>query len=349
MGDDRAKFSPEEMAIILSHYDLGVISDIREFARGSHLAAKVMITTDRGRFLLKRRPKGRDDPYKVAFAHSLQRHLAEKHFPLPHLVGRRRDDNSMLKLGDIIYEVFEYIEGGPYDGGLLATFQSGKTLALFHQLLADFESQYAPPPGTYHAAKSVLDAIPRMADALRRLPSTQGKERELTHTLTRIREIYSLSAAAANEAGLMKWATQIIHSDWHPGNMIFDREGHVVAVIDYDAARVAPRVIDVANGCLQFSMVTGGMDPTKWEDRTDLERARRFLRGYDERNVLSHAEFQALPALMREALVAQTVSPVLKRGSVAGRDGFEYLKMLIRKLNWLEANAGEFELDDRES
>lgn len=347
MSDTRAKFGAEELAIVLSHYDLGVITGLREFPRGSHMAAKLIVSTDKGKFLLKRRPKGKDDPYKVAFAHALQLHLAEKNFPLPHLVGTRRENNSMLKIHDVIYEVFEFIEGGPYDNGLLATYQAGKTLGLYHQLVKEYDSAYDPPPGTYHAAKSVHDTIPRMADSLRGRPSTVGRERELASTISQLREVYAMAAGAVNEAGLPRWAPQIVHSDWHPGNMIFDK-GHVVAVIDYDAARIAPRAVDIGNGCLQFSLITGGRDPATWSDHTDMERARRFLRGYDEMAVLTHAELKVIPLLMQEALIAQTLSPILKRGTFAGLDGFEFLKMLLRKLAWLQANAGQFVLDTEE-
>ncbi len=348
MTHPREKFAPQELAIVLSNYDLGIILDIREFAKGSHQAAKLLITTDRNRYLLKRRPKGKDDPYKVAFAHALQLHLAEQNFPLPHLVGTKRDNNSMLKIGDAIYEVFEFIEGEPYDSGHLATYQAGKTLGLYHQLIKDFKPDYDPPPGTYHAAKQVYDAIPRMGEALAQRPSVRGHEKELAATLARLRETYAMAAGAANEIGLTKWATQIIHSDWHPGNMIFDKS-HVVAVIDYDAARIAQRAIDIANGCLQFSIHTGTHDLSTWKDETDMARAKRFLRGYDEMNVLTHAELRVIPLLMQEALIAQTISPILKRGTFAGLDGFDFLKMLQRKLAWLNENRNLFELDEADA
>lgn len=346
MADARATFEHQELAIVLSHYDLGRILDIREFARGSHQSAKILVTTDRGKYLVKRRPKGKDDPYKVAFAHALQLYLANHHFPMPHLVGTRADNNSMLKIGDSIYEAYEFIEGEAYDNGLVATYESGKTLGLYHALVKEYEPEYPPPPGTYHGSKVVHESIAKMGDVLARRPSAQGRESELASTISATRETYAMAAAKANELGLAKWAPQIVHSDWHPGNLIFD-QGHVVAVIDYDAARVAQRVVDIANGCLQFSIITGGRDLNAWESRADQARVTRFLRGYDEMNVLTHAEIRALPFLMQEALIAQAISPILKRGTFAGLDGFDFLKMLLRKSEWLSQNPGAFDLDNR--
>lgn len=80
---DRQQFAADELAIVLSHYKLGVIDKIKEFPRGSRKAPKLLIISERGPFLLKRRAMGKDSPEKVAFCHGIQLHLASKQFPLP--------------------------------------------------------------------------------------------------------------------------------------------------------------------------------------------------------------------------------------------------------------------------
>jgi len=90
------KFKTDELAIVMSHYDIGIIRKIREFPRGSRKAPKLLIKGSDQYYLLKRRARGKDDPYKVAFCHQLQMFLADKQFPLPHLIGTREDNNSML-------------------------------------------------------------------------------------------------------------------------------------------------------------------------------------------------------------------------------------------------------------
>src|SRR5690349_207543 len=86
-GGQRESFGAEELAIVMSHFDIGVIDSIVEFPRGSRKAPKLLVVSEQGKFLLKRRAGGRNDPYKVAFSHALQLHLAAKQFPLPHLIG----------------------------------------------------------------------------------------------------------------------------------------------------------------------------------------------------------------------------------------------------------------------
>jgi len=344
MALPREKFSRDELAIVLSNYDLGIVAKAGEYPHGSHAAAKVVITTDRGRYLLKRRPKGQVDAYRVAFAHDLQRVLVSKNFPLPHLIGTRNQNISMLKTGDSIYEVYEFMEGGPYDRGLVATYEAGKTLGLYHKLVREYEPQWDPPHGHYHASKTVYSSFKSLAKVLLKTKSVRGRENELITLLKQIRDTYAAAAKAANKHGILQWETQIVHSDWHPGNLLFDK-GHVVAVIDYDAARIQPRVLDVANGCLQFSIVTGGRDLSTWKDHTDQLRAKRFLRGYDEVNRLTKAELVIIPFLMQEVLIAQAIPTILKTGTFAGLNGFHFLKVVYRKMRWLDENQNCLTLD----
>ncbi|HVP11182.1 MAG TPA: phosphotransferase [Phycisphaerae bacterium] len=347
MAHKREHFTSREIASVLSHYDLGEISMIREFTRGAPAAAKLLISSDRGRFLLKRRAKGKDDPQRVAFAHELQKFLASKSFPLPHLVDLCAGGGSLLQIGDAIYEVFEFIDGEHYRGGLAATYDSGKTLALCHKLLGDFRSESRRPQGRYHDSQMVRDSVEALPEKLRESRSVLGHERALADLLAQLEHAYDVAAQAVNNLGMPQWPPQFVHADWHPGNMLFAGD-RVVAVLDYDSARVWPRILDVANGCLQFSAVTGGRNLSKWEDRTDDVRAREFLRGYDQVAVISRAELQAVPFLMQEALIAQTFPPILQTGTFAGLDGFGFLQVTLRKVRWLKNRRELLMLDTDE-
>ena len=330
-GGGREKFAVDELAIIMSHFDIGVLESIVEYPRGSRKAPKLLIVSDQGKYLMKRRARGKDDPYKVAFSHSLQLFLASKQFPLPHLIGTKKDNNSMLQWKETVYELFEYIPGSGYPHTLEATFDSGRVLALYHKLLNDFRSDFSPPQGSYHKAPSIEQGLRLIPAAL---PGAQG----LTALLSFLSESYKYAAERVEDLGLSTWPKQFVHADWHPGNMLF-RDNRVVAVIDYDAARLMPRVIDVANGALQFSIIGGDEDVAKWPDRLDETRFKRFLRGYDEVTVLSEAEIQAIPWLMAEALIAEAVLPIAVTGTFGRMDGLAFLQMVQRKVYWLTHSA----------
>jgi len=343
----RDKLTSEELAMALSNYDLGVVKSAKEFARGSHGAPKLIIESDRGHYLLKRRPKGKDDPQHVAFAHAIQDYLAERSFPLPHLINTRKGTDALLRIRDGVYELFEYIDSQPYDASPVAASEAGRMLGLFHRLIADCPATSPNEPGSYHNAAHILSSFKKTGELLLSLPSAKGREKAIIHTLQGLREAYKHAAAAVEEMGISRWASQIIHSDWHPGNMLFDK-GHVVAVIDFDSARMGPRILDVANGVLQFSFVAAERNLREWEARADDNRARRFLRGYDNLLRLSELELKAIPHLMQEALIAQTMGPILRTGSYAGLDGAGYLAVALKKARWIGENAARLALPDDE-
>src|ERR1700692_247283 len=155
----RENFSAEELTIVMSHFDIGVIDSVAEYPRGSRKAPKLLIVSEQGKFLLKRRARGKDDPYKVAFSHAIQLYLASKQFPLPHLIGTKKDNNSMLQWRNTVYELFEYIPGQAYPQTLESAFDAGRVLSLYHKLLASFQSEWQPPSGSYHLAGAVQQGI----------------------------------------------------------------------------------------------------------------------------------------------------------------------------------------------
>lgn len=342
----RDRFAADELAIVLSHFEVGTIQSIHEFPRGSRKAPKLIIRSDAGTYLLKRRAIGKDDPFKVAFCHDLQLYLADKQFPLPNLIGTKRDNNSMLQRNGCVYELFEYINGTGFDNSPEATADAGKILALFQKLLLDFQPRFEPAQGSYHAARTVarsMDTIPR---TLARVdPQNASRQQVLvSQTIDFLHTSYNTAAMRVNEMGLPDWPMQIVHSDWHPGNMLF-RGARVVAVLDYDAARIQQRILDVANGALQFSILGGGDDPARWPSHIDVTRFKSFLQGFDSvpNSVLAQAELRVIPWLMIEALIAESVIPIAATGSFASMDGVEFLTMVERKVRWLQANAGQLE------
>jgi Ser/Thr protein kinase RdoA (MazF antagonist) len=337
-AEGRSVFAADELAIVLSHYRIGVIDTVKQFKRGSRKAPKLVIRSDRGLFLLKRRAHGRDDPFKVAFTHGVQLRLIERGYPLPRLIGTRRENNSMVQYQGQVYELFEFVRGEGYDRSVQATRDAGVTLARFHALLADYQPHHKPPTGTYHAAPVVLSSIAKLPDALLKPAEgppaiTDAQAREIADELDRR---YSAAADRADALGLRGWPVQIGHSDWHPGNMLFDGP-KIVAVIDYDAARLLPRVIDAANGALQFSIQGKGEDTGHWPEPVDEARYRAFFEGYTsvQGGGLTQTERQAVPWLMIQALIAESVIPIATTGSFAQMSGADFLTMVLGKVRWI--------------
>ncbi len=93
-----AHFSSEELACILSYYDIGIILQVKPLSGGNKRAPKMAIVSEQGKYLLKRRPKGKDDQYRVTFAHAVQSYLATKSFPVTSLLATRNENNTILEM-----------------------------------------------------------------------------------------------------------------------------------------------------------------------------------------------------------------------------------------------------------
>ncbi len=324
--DDRSRFDAAELAVVLSHYDLGIIESITEFKRGSRQSPKVGIVSERGKFLLKRRSASRAHVERVRFSHEVQAHLVKTNFPLPGLVPTRGSGRTLFQRRGDIYELFEFVAGTGYGGAIDETRDAGAVLARFHRAAADLMSRHPIPHGDYHDHNAVRTGLRGVEAKLTDHPGAGQLINELTLA-------YNAAADRVEQRGLKVQPRAVIHADWHPGNMLF-RRNRVLGVIDFDSVRVSWRVIDIANGGLQFSFGSKG-DPSDWPDHLDRVLLAAFLAGYRSKSPIEHGEALCLPDLMGEALIAECVPPILKTGRFGDCCGFEFLEMIRRKLAWL--------------
>lgn len=335
---ERATFDAAELAVVLSHYDIGIIESITPYPRGSRRSPKVGIVAERGKFLLKRRAGERSRLERVRFTHAVQQHIAKSGFPIAGIMPTRDGRRTIVQQREHTYELFEFVPGQPYDRSEAQTRHAGVTLGRFHQAVANFRHPEGlpVPSGDFHDNPLVRNGLFSIGSSLSSHDSFSGDDAELASLVQLLIERYEAATQAVNSHRSVTASQQVIHSDWHPGNLLF-RGGEVVAVIDYDSVRLARAIIDVANGALQFSM-TGSGDPASWPDEQDEQRLRAFLAGYDSVVPLSADERSCVPHLMAEALISECVGPIAATGSVGPWAGFRVLKMVRRKLRWMEAH-----------
>ncbi len=332
-----AHFSTEELVRVLCHYDVGIILQVKPLSGGNMRAPKMAIVSEQGKFLLKRRPKGKDDLCRVAFAHAVQSHLAAQSFPVTYLLATRDKNNTVLQLNHHIYELFKFITGTRYDGSEEATIDAGRQLAKFHRHLADF---------AYESALGGLKTCFHDSSIVRRHLKTLGSDRparpnkRLRTTAEALMKLYNESSVRVNELGFDSWRQQVIHGDWHPGNMLFSQH-KLAAVLDFDSVRIAPPLTDLANGMLQFSILANRPNPNDWPDYFDQDKLVQFLNGYCGVINLGKNKLDSLVDLMIETMIAEAVLPIVATGFFGHLSGTDFLQMILRKANWLTKNRKE--------
>jgi homoserine kinase type II len=330
-----AHFSSEELARVLSHYDIGVIHRVKTLSAGNRRVPKVVVTSEQGNFLLKRRLRGKDDPFRVAFAHAVQRHLAENSFPVAPLISTRDENSTVLQLNNHIYEFFAFIPGVRYDGSAEAGIDAGRQLGKLHGHLTDFADQWQPPKACFHDSSTVRSHLRTLISEER-----PGSNKSLPQTAKALLNLYNDSCIRVDKLGFESWDTQVVHGDWHPGNMLFSKR-RVAAVLDFDSVRIAPTVTDLANGMLQFSIVGGRPNPAEWPDYFDQAKLLQFLDGYREPATLEQDQLGSLLDLMVETMIAEAVLPIAATGFFGHLSGLEFLRMIRRKAEWLNNHRGK--------
>lgn len=340
-GHERARMSPDEVRAVLGHYSLGKVRSAKMYPRGSRHSPKLLLRTEKGRFLLKRRADGKDDRDRVEYTHALMKHLRASRFPMPGLV-RSREGHPAIEINNHVYEVFEYVEAQRYKGSLEETMHAGYVLGRLHVRTKDFTHPKRPTALSYHNRSDVIDGLGAIPSITSSHDSVVGHETELLMTTIELADRYRECAQAVRDAGIEHWEHVVLHGDWHPGNMLF-ADNHVAVVLDFDGARPGPPIVEVANGMLQFSMLRSEHDPVNWPAFFDETRMRRFLIGYALRVRVPREQRESIPDLMIESLIAETSVPIAVTGSFGQLPGFGVLQMVKRKVRWLLENKARMQ------
>jgi Ser/Thr protein kinase RdoA (MazF antagonist) len=208
-------------------------------------------------------------------------------------------------------------------------------MATLHESLKDLESK-APEVTSYHAVKELTTIVNRYAGTLR------SRGRRACATLV---EAYDESVECVEALGWSSWPTSVVHGDWHPGNVLFGEDGEVALVLDFDAVRADPRVADIAAAVLHFGRYVNSRsdhDESSWPVRVDGDAACEFLRGYIQATSipLEGTELAAIPALMIEAVILETMPSMIRDGRFGHHDAKAFLPLVATSVERLQAESG---------
>lgn len=333
----RERFTAHEIAQVLSHYDLGVISAIREYRRGSRRAAKLKLVSERGEHLLKRRASGRiaeRERDRAAASHRLQQIAAKAGVPVATLVPLRTG-GTLLELDGRLYELFSWIPGTRFARHAEQARAAGIALSRLHGAFAGLELLDELPLGGFSAFASVRttlrQALERASDGAS-ADAVVSLHASIDGMLTHLDRVESKLAAK----GLAMQRTAICHGDFHPGNTLWSGDV-LAAVIDFDSARHESIAAEIANAMLQFSIRQRlGENPLAWPVGLDPENLRSFATGYAAAPAIELAEIAPLvPWLMMSAIMAEAASPIARDGDFAGIPAEPFLKASLNLIDWI--------------
>lgn len=327
----RQQLSQREIDHVLDQYALGSIRSINELAAGSVYSPKVVIDSDRGKLLLKRRARGLDIPALVAFAHEVILGCLEQGVCVPPLLGTKTSNNSMTQFEDQVYELFVFIDGVMFDRSPTMVpahaSQAGALLWEVHGALDSLRPSFDAPtePTTIDLAR--LSALEIRSASI---------QPELCEHFRRMLE-YGDELARANAT-----KPAIVHGDWHPGNMIY-RGAEIVAVCDFDNTRVGSRARELAQAMFHFSLKqpAKGQRAQECDPDPDLGALRAFWQGYIRAGTPACTPkvcVGLMPAVMIDEALASFPS---QGGGPVSEQSESMLIAVSRKARWLDENQSQ--------
>lgn len=322
----------DELARVLRYYTLGELRTARRIERG-FVNDNWNVTTDRGRYFLKRRHPDLRQLDVIRAQHDLIQQLRQAGFPAPTIVPNSSSE-TLLILDDEFYEIQGYIEGEPYDRHRPAHLEEAAlTLGRYHTHVWGFAPQ----------ALRNLDELYSPA-ILKRVLTNLVQAWQLDRDLGLAQIVQLLKAQAANLAdrfaGHGALPHLVIHGDYYAGNLLFDGDC-IVGVVDYDKARWQPRVVELAEALIYFaSPRPGHLKHLVYPGFLDWKPFVHFLQNYACAAVLNASEMHALPDYVRCIWLQVSLTRLLEKGS-RPVEACEALQEVLALANWAQANANK--------
>src|SRR3990170_1917699 len=289
-----------ELNDVLAQYDLGELVRFERDRRGTVNVSYYVETrqgTQRHEYFLRayKRWIKRDE---ILFEHSLINHIvARGACPVARLHRARNGSTFYRRPGSAedpeerFYAIFDFLHGedrytwvGPVCSHVELS-NAGTLLAEFHYAVSSLQ------PEGQRAEPKILDLLELIADAWAKSPSkSKGTlfDRFLFEHFDLVSSNIAETLAALHEPTVATLPQVIIHSDYHPGNLVFAGD-EICGLVDFDWSKVDLRAFDVALAVWYFC--------ASWDGAEDgdlrLGDARMLLSAYQQA-LLDGSAFPAL-------------------------------------------------------
>lgn len=324
-----AQLTTDEIVDVISSYSDDEPLNIEFLKVGSRRSPKAIVETSNGKFLLKKRPATPDELSQVDLSHEVQQHLKNKSFPVASIIVA--NNGRTYQLGDnYIYELYEFVDGHRFKNKPDYISEVGSRLGEFHDILSNLNIS-CNFGDCFHDSEYVRKKI-----------ITTGQDDSFSTSFKvqshKLLDLYDNSSMNVNVLGIDHWEKHFVHGDWHPGNLLF-KGSDIVAVLDFDSVKYGEPIADLANACLQFSIVAGHPNPRDWPDTLNVKNLLIMIQTYNLTNPISDRnKLIAIPDLMIETMISEAILPVAATGYFAHFSGTDFLEMIIRKSNWIKQN-----------
>ena len=264
--------------VLLQHYG---IEDAEISTRPGYMSDQAMVEAGGRKWVLKVYGRGLADAQSLSESHRLVHFLANRSYPTPTPVPSARERTVVEHEGKHS-ALFPFVHGEQFRPGSTAQLSAaGAALGRLHELSRTFE-----PTKSAGAA-----------DLMRRVLDVKGRDLALVRAYLdpllarRLQQALADSVELLNNVHVLAPWCMMIHGDFRGQNVLFTDDS-VAAVLDFDSAAYAPRLVDLAYA-LVFFQAALAPGPMTREEKAAL------LTAYESVYPLSEIERELLPPFLR--------------------------------------------------
>ncbi len=348
-------------ALIAEHYRIGELVDYEQLLLGYCNVSYVIETVvdgKRGKRFLRRYRQG-IKAEEVEFEHSVINHLVTKGFELVARVIPTANGRTFVEQAEdggtgqaVFYALFEFLPGEDRyswvdpkcDKGELAC--AARVLAEFHGAVFDLS-----PAGRRYEPR-IPDLLPQIARNVEMCAAKAGATAFDIYLLENrdfVLDSICRTLRAIGERETDELVQQVIHCDYHPGNLKFQHE-IITGLFDFDWSKVDARCFDVALALFYFCTAWEGerAGELRLDDvATFLHAYQDALRGTHQAGPLNDAELALLPDLIGASnlyVLNWTIVDWANK-ELDPQEYLVYLRHGVRVARWLQDGGNRAELE----
>jgi Ser/Thr protein kinase RdoA (MazF antagonist) len=221
-----------DIELLCKEYDLGDLVKIHEDLGGLY-NVNLKIESTKGSYVI-RIASGLANTQHIEFTSKVISILQEEKIPV--LAPIKNEQGKFYsKYKDRFVQVTPYINAHPFKPTNKHAHSSGRMLRKIHETLIAVESGPLPEWSNY-PSEEVLNEGLTLLKEICTIPDYQ---------LSRVERLHERVSRNWNQHN-QNLPTTIIHGDWHMWNSLYDTDGEIVVVMDFDFIQHAERLHDIA-------------------------------------------------------------------------------------------------------
>ncbi|MGJ7923018.1 phosphotransferase [Neobacillus sp. LXY-4] len=283
------KITTDEIQWICQQHHLGEIQRIIGVL-GGRANVPILVKTEKGKYVLRyvTHPASKE---RIKYIEDIILCLKEASIPVENAIKNKTGEYYSL-INNRLIQVYPFIQGSSFKFVPEQIKSNARMLNRFHAALNLFKQGPLP-------IDSICPTEENLKIRLNRL--YQHKESISNSSLSKIESLYSLLIKHWQKANEIEFKDTIIHDDWHPWNHIYNKDGSVACILDFDYVRPGKRAYDVAY-CIYWIFMRS-------PNKSSKINSKMYLDSYDE---LTLEEKKFLPIVIAKVALFFIIESVVE-------------------------------------